>query len=64
MKQLTREELKRIIGGFAMPPKVGDDCSYKWTDAQGHQHTTAGTCNEAQNGGIYCSNGVGACSAY
>lgn len=64
MKQLTREQLKGIKGGFALPQKVGDDCSYQWTDTKGNKHTTAGTCNQAQNGGIYCSNGVGACSAY
>ncbi|MGN6299177.1 MAG: hypothetical protein ACTHM7_20455 [Ginsengibacter sp.] len=64
---LTREQMKKVMGGSGSGGSGGDTCSgscdYQWTDAQGHTHTTTGSCLLAQPGNLcYCSSGGGSCS--
>ncbi len=55
--KLSRAEMKNVMGGSG----CSGSCDYQWKDAQGHTHTTTGTCQTTQ-GLCYCSNGGGTCS--
>ena len=68
MKKLSKEEMKKVIGGLMMideNPCKRSSCPFEWTDDKGKSHTTQGTCKVSvmQDGTelCYCSNGVGIC---
>jgi bacteriocin-like protein len=70
MKKLSKEEMKKVMGGqLAPPPTCSGSCDFQWTDSKGADHTTSGFCLDANAGdttgkGVlcYCSNGEGSCS--
>lgn len=61
MKKLSKDEMKKIMGGYEPKDCVGS-CDYNWKDYNGNTHTTSGYCAMATGNNCYCSNGVGSCS--
>ncbi|MCY7292015.1 MAG: hypothetical protein LH615_07520 [Ferruginibacter sp.] len=63
MKQLTRAEMKKIMGGDEeLPPADGGcdgSCSHQWADAQVKKQTTTGSCRKDTQNHCYCSTGAG-----
>ena len=60
---LTKDQMKKVMGGVLSNNSCSGTCDYNWKDAQGHSHTTAGSCLTAgdKNQYCYCSNGEGQC---
>ncbi len=64
MEKLSKEEMKKVVGGVMAPPGCSGSCDWQWTDEKGKTHTVSGTCLTAPEHPelCYCSSGGGNCN--